>query len=91
MIPTHTFEEVPHPSVLLAPGNRTSLFSALSNEAIRTYVRSAAETADVAGSICTGALILALVISGAWLVWSALSYPSAAQETVGAAAQPKVR
>jgi hypothetical protein len=91
MIPTHTFEEVPRPSVLLAPGNRTSTFSAMSNEAIRTYVLSATETADVAGSTCTGALILAVAVSGAWLAWSALSYPSAAQEAVGAAAQPKVR
>ncbi|HEX2742558.1 MAG TPA: DJ-1/PfpI family protein [Rubrobacter sp.] len=61
LIPTHTFEEVPHPSVLLVPGNRTSTFKAMSNEALRSYVRSAAATADVAGSICTGALILASV------------------------------
>lgn len=61
LIPTHTFEAVPHPSVLLVPGNRTSTFTAMSNEAIRSYVRSAADTAEVAGSICTGALILASV------------------------------
>ena len=59
LIPTHTFEEVPHPSVLLVPGDRTATFRAMSNEALRRYVRSAAETAEVAGSICTGALILA--------------------------------
>jgi hypothetical protein len=34
---------------------------AMGNEAIRGYVRSAAETAEVAGSVCTGALILASV------------------------------
>jgi transcriptional regulator GlxA family with amidase domain len=61
LIPTHTFEEVPHPSVLLVPGDRASTFTAMSNEAIRSYVRSASETAEVAGSICTGALILASV------------------------------
>ena len=61
LIATHTFEEVPHPSVLLVPGDRTSTFKAMSNEALRSYVRSAAETAEVAGSICTGALILASV------------------------------
>jgi transcriptional regulator GlxA family with amidase domain len=61
MIPTHTFEEVPHPSVLLVPGDRASTFSAMSNEAIRSYVRSAAECAEVAGSVCTGALILGSV------------------------------
>jgi transcriptional regulator GlxA family with amidase domain len=61
MIPTHAFEEVPHPSVLLVPGGRVPTLRAMSNEAIRSYVRSAAETAEVAGSICTGALILASV------------------------------
>src|SRR5215204_816377 len=61
MIPTHTFEEVPHPSVLLVPGDRSSTFTAMRNEAPRGYVRSAAETAEVAGSICTGALVLASV------------------------------
>ena len=33
----------------------------MSNEAIRSYVRSAAETADVVSSVCTGALILGSV------------------------------
>ena len=61
MIPTHTFEEVPHPSVMLVPGGGVPTLRAMSNEAIRGYVRSAAETAEVAGSICTGALILASV------------------------------
>ncbi|HET7272536.1 MAG TPA: DJ-1/PfpI family protein [Rubrobacter sp.] len=61
VIPTHTFAEVPHPSVLLVPGDRTATFKTMSNEAVRSYVRSAAETAEVAGSICTGALILASV------------------------------
>ena len=61
MIPTHTFEEVPHPSVMLVPGGGVPTLRAMSNEAIRSYVRSAAETAEVTGSICTGALILASV------------------------------
>jgi transcriptional regulator GlxA family with amidase domain len=61
MIPTHTFEEVPHPSVLLVPGGAAPTLWAMRNEAIRGYVRSAAETAEVAGSICTGALILGSV------------------------------
>jgi len=61
MIPTHSFEEVPHPSIVLVPGGGVPTLRAMSNEAIRTYVRSAAETAEVAGSICTGALILASV------------------------------
>ena len=61
MIPTHAFEEVPHPSVLLVPGGDVPTLRAMSNKTIRSYVRSAAESAEVAGSICTGALILASV------------------------------
>jgi len=61
MIPTHTFEEVPKPSVLLVPGGGVPTLRAMSNEPIRSYVRSAAERAEVAGSICTGALILGSV------------------------------
>jgi transcriptional regulator GlxA family with amidase domain len=61
MIPTHSFEEVPHPSVLLVPGGGVPTLRAMRNEAIRGYVRSAAETAEVAGSVCTGALILGSV------------------------------
>jgi hypothetical protein len=41
-------------------------------------------------SVLVGALLV--VISGAWMAWSVLSRPSAAQEGVGvAAAQPRVR
>jgi transcriptional regulator GlxA family with amidase domain len=61
MIPTHAFEEVPNPFVLLVPGGGLPTLRAMSNEPIRSYVRSAAETAEVAGSVCTGALILASV------------------------------
>src|SRR5215203_6710540 len=61
MVPTHAFEEVPHPHVLLVPGDRSSTFAAMRNEVLRSYVRSAAETAEVAGSICTGALVAASV------------------------------
>ena len=61
MIPTHAFEEVPNPDVLLVPGGDVPTLRAMGNEPIRNYVRSAAETAEVAGSICTGALIFASV------------------------------
>ena len=61
MIPTHAFEEVPNPSVLLVPGGGVPTLRAMRNEPIRNYVRSAAETAEVAGSVCTGALILGSV------------------------------
>jgi transcriptional regulator GlxA family with amidase domain len=61
MIPERTFEEVPHPYALVVPGGTRPTFKAMSNRAIRDYVRSAAETAELVGSACTGALILASV------------------------------
>src|SRR5919112_175707 len=59
MIPNKTYEEVPHPFAFIVPGGVTPTIKAMGNEAIRTYVRSAAETAEVVGSGCTGACILA--------------------------------
>jgi transcriptional regulator GlxA family with amidase domain len=61
VIPNNTFEEVPHPFAFIVPGGVTPTLRAMSNEAIRGYVRSAAETADVVSSVCTGALILGSV------------------------------
>ena len=61
MIPNNTFEEVPRPFAFIVPGGIGPTVRAMSNEAIRSYVRSAAETAEVVGSVCTGALILASV------------------------------
>ena len=53
--------EVPHPFAFVVPGGNMPTIRAMGNEAIRAYVRSAAETAEVVGSVCTGALILASV------------------------------
>ena len=61
MIPNNTLEEVPHPFAFIVPGGVMPTVRAMSNEAIRSYVRKAAETAEVVGSVCTGALILASV------------------------------
>jgi transcriptional regulator GlxA family with amidase domain len=61
MVPDKTFAEVPHPYALIVPGGTRPTFKAMSNQAIRDYVRTAAETAEIVGSVCTGALILASV------------------------------
>ena len=61
LVPDRTFEEVPHPFALVVPGGTRPTFKAMSNPAIRAYVRNAAETAEVVASVCTGALILASV------------------------------
>lgn len=61
MIPDKTFDEVPHPFAIVVPGGRTATLRAMSDPAIREYVRSAAESADIVASVCTGSLILAAV------------------------------
>jgi transcriptional regulator GlxA family with amidase domain len=61
MVPDKTFAEVLHPYALVVPGGTRPTFKAMSNQAIRDYVRTAAETAEIVGSVCTGALILASV------------------------------
>ncbi len=61
LIPDRTFDEVPHPFVLLVPGGRTATIRALSDPALRAYVRTAAASAEIVASVCTGSLILAAV------------------------------
>jgi len=61
MLPNNTFEEVPHPFAFIVPGGVMPTIRAMGNEAIRGYVLSSAETAQVVGSVCTGACILASV------------------------------
>jgi transcriptional regulator GlxA family with amidase domain len=61
MVPDRTFEEEPHPDVLVVPGGTRPTLLAMSDPEIRRYVRTAAETAGTVASVCTGALILASV------------------------------
>jgi transcriptional regulator GlxA family with amidase domain len=56
-----TFAEVPHPDVVIVPGGTGPTLKQMSNPAIRQYLRTAAESAEVVASVCTGALILASV------------------------------
>lgn len=59
LIPNKSFDEVPHPYAVVVPGGSTPTLRAMNDETIRTYLRTAAETAEFIGSVCTGALILA--------------------------------
>jgi transcriptional regulator GlxA family with amidase domain len=61
MLPNNTFEEVPRPFAFVVPGGVMPTMRAMGDEAIRAYVRSAAETAEVVVTVCTGACILASV------------------------------
>ena len=61
VIPDRTFEEVPHPAIVLVPGGALPTIRAMSDPLVRDYVRSAAASADLVASVCTGSLILGAV------------------------------
>ena len=61
MVPNRTFAELPHPAAFFVPGGTRATFEAMSDTAIRSYIRAAAEHADWIVSVCTGALLLASV------------------------------
>jgi transcriptional regulator GlxA family with amidase domain len=54
-----TFAEVPDPTVVIVPGGGPPTIKAMGDEAIRDYLRQVAGTAQVVGSVCTGAMLLA--------------------------------
>jgi transcriptional regulator GlxA family with amidase domain len=54
-----TFAEVPDPTVVIVPGGGAPTIKAMGNETIRDYLRHAAETSQLVGSVCTGAMLLA--------------------------------
>jgi transcriptional regulator GlxA family with amidase domain len=53
-----TFADVPDPTVVIVPGGDAPTIKAMGDPAIRDYLRHAAETVPVVGSVCTGSLIL---------------------------------
>jgi putative intracellular protease/amidase len=54
-----TFADVPDPTVVIVPGGDAPTIKAMGNPTIREYLRHAAQSAPVVGSVCTGALVLA--------------------------------
>jgi len=54
-----TFGDVPDPAVVIVPGGDAPTIKAMGDPAIREYLRHAADTVPVVGSVCTGALVLA--------------------------------
>jgi transcriptional regulator GlxA family with amidase domain len=61
LVADRAFAEVPHPDVLVVPGGRIGTIRAMSDPDVRRYVRTAATSAEVVGSVCTGSLILGAV------------------------------
>jgi transcriptional regulator GlxA family with amidase domain len=53
-----TFADVPQPYALVVPGGEAGTIRALADPGVQGYIRAAAETAAVVGSVCTGALVL---------------------------------
>ncbi len=61
MLAEQTFADLPHPDVIFVPGGVAGTLRAMSDEAVRQYVRTAADSAHYVASVCTGSLILASV------------------------------
>ena len=59
VIADHTFDQVPDPEVVLVPGGGAPTIKTMGNQVVGDYLRQAAETVPVVGSVCTGALVLA--------------------------------
>ncbi|MGW0859036.1 DJ-1/PfpI family protein [Streptomyces sp. NPDC002690] len=58
LTPSHTFDQVPEPFALIVPGGTAPALAALADESLLNWIRQAARTAEVVGSVCTGSLIL---------------------------------
>ena len=55
--PEKRLEDVPHPFAVIVPGGPGSV-AAMANAAIQGWLRTAATTAEVVSSVCTGGLVL---------------------------------
>jgi transcriptional regulator GlxA family with amidase domain len=53
-----TFAEVPDPDVVIVPSGGALTIKAMGNQAIRGYLRHAADASQPVGSVCTGAMLL---------------------------------
>jgi transcriptional regulator GlxA family with amidase domain len=61
VVPDRTFEEVPHPAIVVVPGGAIPTIRAMGDPLVRDYVRSAAASAELITSVCTGSLLLGAV------------------------------
>ncbi|MEU5262727.1 DJ-1/PfpI family protein [Amycolatopsis sp. NPDC021455] len=56
--PSHTFDEVPSPFAVLVPGGTVPTLHAMSDETLLAWLRTAAASAELVTSVCTGSLVL---------------------------------
>jgi transcriptional regulator GlxA family with amidase domain len=61
MVPNATFADLQHPDAFFVPGGGVPTLNAMSNLAIRRYIRTAAQDARWVVSVCTGALLPASI------------------------------
>ena len=59
LAPSHTFEDASSPFAIVVPGGGQPTLAACGNQHLIDYVSSAAQTAEIVMSVCTGALVLA--------------------------------
>ncbi|MHA6759459.1 DJ-1/PfpI family protein [Streptacidiphilus sp. PAMC 29251] len=58
LAPSHTFDQVTAPFALIVPGGNEPTLAAMADEPLLDWIRRAARTAEVVGSVCTGSLLL---------------------------------
>lgn len=56
---THSFDETPHPFLVLVPGSEANTTTAMADGRLLAWLRKAHETSAMTASVCSGALILA--------------------------------
>jgi transcriptional regulator GlxA family with amidase domain len=59
LVPSHTFETMPDPHVLIVPGGTVPTIAAMADEKLLDKLRTAAARSAIVGSVCTGSLLLA--------------------------------
>ncbi|MEU6511274.1 DJ-1/PfpI family protein [Streptomyces sp. NPDC046942] len=59
LVPSHTFETMPDPHVLIVPGGTVPTVAAMADENLLDKLRTAAARSEIVGSVCTGSLLLA--------------------------------
>lgn len=55
---THSYEETPNPDIVLVPGSESSTATAMANDKLVQWVKTAHEGSRFTLSVCSGALIL---------------------------------
>ena len=59
MAATHTFDETPHPDVIVVSGGSRGVFEQPRDKALMTWLAAASSTAEWTTSVCFGAVLLA--------------------------------